>query len=94
MVDLDAHEQVCNLPKCENFSLCGNIVKVYNDCFGTSVLIIYDIKNPKESKTCDSNCLLLSKVGEADGDWGKVYKEIKAFLKNYGPSDGISKGIN
>lgn len=57
------------------------------------MIILTKFKDPKNSKVCDSNCLLLSKIRDADGDWAKVYKEIKDFFKDYAPSGGMGNNI-
>jgi len=63
--DLEQHERVCQLPKCANFELCGNHAKPEFD----------------KIQACSSECALLIKIKKADGDWGKIYNDVKEHLK-------------
>jgi E3 ubiquitin-protein ligase NRDP1 len=71
--DLEDHEKVCQIPKCENFEICGNRSK----------------KEYQPHTVCDPNCLLLSKIKQSNGDWGAVYKEIKHHLREYNQIDTV-----
>jgi len=71
MSDLEAHEKVCQLPKCENFDICGNRSSKHFDPL----------------KVCDVNCLLLAKIKQAHGDWNIIYKEVRQYLKEFNHFD-------
>jgi E3 ubiquitin-protein ligase NRDP1 len=68
LIDLDKHEKVCQLPKCNNFELCGN-------------LLINE--SAKANGNCAPECSLITKLKGANGDFGLMHKELKDFLAPY-----------
>jgi E3 ubiquitin-protein ligase NRDP1 len=65
LLNLEQHEKTCQLPKCENFQLCQNVITE---------------ENPK-TNTCSPECYLIFKLKEANGDWNVINKEVREFLK-------------
>jgi hypothetical protein len=64
LVDLEQHEKTCQLPKCDNFELCANLIRDENNKTGI----------------CSQECGLITNLKKADGDWNVMYKELKEFM--------------
>lgn len=73
LIDLEAHEKVCQLPKCLNFSICNNNAK------NVRKYLLSDFQDG--SKVCSDECLLLIKIQAANNDYGVIYKELTSYFK-------------
>jgi E3 ubiquitin-protein ligase NRDP1 len=67
LIDLDKHEKVCQLPRCGNFDLCGNLLN----------------ERTKGNGVCSPECSLLAKLRAANGDYGLMHRELKEFMAPY-----------
>lgn len=62
--DLEQHEKICQLPQCQNFELCGNLIRDENN----------------KSQVCSAECNLITNLKKANGDLNVMYKELQGFL--------------
>jgi len=67
LIDLEKHEKVCQLPRCANFDLCGNLLN----------------ERTKASGVCTPECSLIMKLKAANGDFGVMHRELKEFMAPY-----------